>query len=183
MASQLASGGRTLATPVLAPRRTAIRRRDLSAPLAQAIDAGVLKPKMTVLDYGCGRGGDVMRLRARGWTVQGWDPVYAPWISPGPADLVYLGYVLNVIADPERREAALAEAWGLTRRVLLAAVRTGRGPGRRFNDGVLTAAGTFQRYYAPGELAAWAGGVTGVEAETLGPGVVAVRKKCRPAGP
>src|SRR5690349_15761583 len=58
--------------------RTAINRTDLSKPVAQAIQDGVIIAARSVLDYGCGRGGDVARLRGLGYTTTGWDPVFAP---------------------------------------------------------------------------------------------------------
>ena len=39
--------------------RTAITRTELSRPVTQAIQDGVIAGTRSVLDYGCGRGGDV----------------------------------------------------------------------------------------------------------------------------
>jgi DNA phosphorothioation-associated putative methyltransferase len=166
---------------LLVPHRTAITRHGLSAPLREAITGGALRPGMSVLDYGCGRGGDVAALTAAGYQACGWDPVYAPGGPRVPADLVYVGYVLNVIVRPAERVQVLEQAWALTRGVLVVAVRTGSGPGRRFNDGVMTAAGTFQRYYTPAEIAALGAHVTGRQPVAVRPpGTIWIHRRACP---
>ena len=88
---------------------TAIPRSRLAAPLRWLTDEGLLHGKL--LDFGCGRGDDLRRLKRRK-SVQafGWDPYWRPRPDPeanAPYDVVYLGYVLNVI--PERDEAEVRE--------------------------------------------------------------------------
>jgi len=68
--------------------------------MRQAIAEGVVTRDMSILDYGCGRGGDVTRLQADGYNIVGYDPHWAPEWHPGPFDVVTLFYVLNVLDDP-----------------------------------------------------------------------------------
>ncbi|MEU7378103.1 methyltransferase domain-containing protein [Streptomyces albidoflavus] len=85
--------------------RTAIGRVGLSVPARQAVVDLQLEPRMRVLDYGCGRGGDVRALQNIGLDVSGWDPAHHPDGDLKPAEIVLLTYVLNVIEDPaERRQ-------------------------------------------------------------------------------
>ena len=103
--------------------RTAISRKTRSKPLRFAINDGILVPGMTVLDYGCGRGSDVAGLRQDGFSCSGWDPQYAPDTSLESADVVNLGYVVNVIESDAERRDALTRAWSLTSRVLIVTAR------------------------------------------------------------
>lgn len=136
--------------------KTAIVRGEYSAPVRSALSDGLIGTTVTVLDYGCGRGGDVDRLSAAGVTCDGWDPVYRPDVRLDEADVVNLGFVINVIEDPAERAATLRRAWGLARNVLVVAAQV-RVPARgcgyaEFGDGVVTSRGTFQKYFEQGEL-------------------------------
>src|SRR5215831_10961613 len=75
------------------------------------------------------------------------------------ADVVNLGYVINVIEDPQERAATLRSAWGLCRQVLAVSAQVlvaGRGKDPvEFGDGVLTGRGTFQKFYEQSELKAY----------------------------
>lgn len=53
-------------------------------------------PADSLFDYGCGHGDDLRRLQALGYDCDGWDPVHRPESLPRPADIVNLGFVLNV---------------------------------------------------------------------------------------
>ena len=84
---------------------------------------GFVAPGKSLFDYGCGRGGDVTRLRDLGVHAAGWDPNFH---SDGPltySDIVNLGYVVNVIADPSERGRALRAAWGLASELLIVSAR------------------------------------------------------------
>lgn len=73
-----------------------------------ALEAGLINANTTFFDYGCGLGGDLERVAKLGYRSAGWDPHYCPDLPLVPADVVNLGYVINVIEDPaERREALL----------------------------------------------------------------------------
>lgn len=140
--------------------RTAISRTFVSRPVSLALEDNVLEAGMTFFDYGCGRGDDVQKLQEVGYEASGWDPSFAPAAPKKPADVVNLGYVVNVIESPPERALALREAWTLARRVLVVAARpewerrdlVGAVP---HGDGVLTASGTFQKFYRQDELRSW----------------------------
>ncbi|MCC6630154.1 MAG: DNA phosphorothioation-associated putative methyltransferase [Chloroflexi bacterium] len=154
---------------------TAIERTGLSRPVALVLDEGLLTPETTFFDYGCGRGGDLHRLAVLGYDVAGWDPAYHPEGKIRPSDIVNLGFVINVIEDPIERVQVLRRAWALARSVLVVAARPDwearSVPGRPYGDGILTAKGTFQRFYAQEELRAWIDGVLGVRSIAAAPGV------------
>ena len=103
--------------------RTAIRRTALSRPVALALDDGLIHQERTFFDYGCGRGDDLLRLHRMGIAVSGWDPAFFPDEDRSPADVVNLGYVVNVIEDSAERVVVLAAAWELARKVLTVSAR------------------------------------------------------------
>src|SRR5438067_900507 len=126
-------------------------RTMLSRPMGLAFEDGVLANGISVLDYGCGRGGDVARLRQLGLDATGWDPTHCPDTPLVAADVVNLGYVLNVIEDRAERRDALRRAWSLARSSLVVAARPAWEArdvrGRPHGDGLLTANDTFQKFY------------------------------------
>jgi hypothetical protein len=58
--------------------QTATGRVGLSLPARRAVGDLQLEPETGVLDYGCGRGGDVRALQDLGLDAVGWDPVHFP---------------------------------------------------------------------------------------------------------
>jgi DNA phosphorothioation-associated putative methyltransferase len=141
-----------------------------------AVADGLIDPAATsVLDYGCGRGGDVERLRRAGVSCSGWDPHHYPEGQREPSDVVNLGYVVNVIEDAGERQDALRLAWGRTRQVLLVSARLGiESPdleGVPFRDGLRTSAGTFQKLYSQAELREWVEATLGQRAAAAAPGI------------
>ena len=108
--------------------KTAIRRGDFSRPVKCLLRDGLLGKDVTFFDYGCGRGEDLELLAAEGIACGGWDPAYRPDAPRQEADVVNLGYVINVIEDPEERAATLRRGWELCRQ-LLVGVRPGAGGG------------------------------------------------------
>jgi DNA phosphorothioation-associated putative methyltransferase len=155
---------------------TAISRFGLSVPARQAVVDRQIKPGLTILDYGCGRGDDVRSLRAMEVEAVGWDPHYFPDGLQAPADIVLMTYVLNVIENPDERVGALARAWGLTRSVLVVSTRLvwerNKVAGSQSADGVLTSRGTFQHLFSPSELRDLVQQVTGVRCVSAAPGIV-----------
>lgn len=158
---------------------TAISRSTLSAPMKALRDLGLLRG--SVLDFGSGRGDDVKALRAAGMSAQGWDPHYADDKPPAPADVVNLGFVLNVVEDPAERRKTLARAWKLAGKTLAVAVRVDPIEGKPKGDGVVTSAGTFQKPYTSEELVEYVTEVTGTDAKLVAPGIVVVRRQTQKA--
>jgi DNA phosphorothioation-associated putative methyltransferase len=140
-------------------QKTAIRRGDFSRPVKCLLRDGLVGKDRTFFDYGCGRGEDLELLAAEGVVCGGWDPAYRPDAPRREADVVNLGYVINVIEDPDERAATLRSAWGLCRQVLAVSAQVlvaGRGKDPvEFGDGVLTGRGTFQKFYEQTELKAY----------------------------
>ncbi|MEB3828001.1 DNA phosphorothioation-associated putative methyltransferase [Phormidium sp. CCY1219] len=154
--------------PKIERHRAAIVRRELSRPMRLALEAGLFDRDTTFFDYGCGHGGDIQRIAERGHSSEGWDPYYRPDTPLAPADVVNLGYVINVIEDREERELALKEAWTLAHKALVVAALVlldDRGSDRvAYGDGVITRRNTFQKYYEQEELKDYIESVLGVEA-------------------
>jgi DNA phosphorothioation-associated putative methyltransferase len=141
---------------VVERHKTAMTRYDLSKPVKTLLEYGMLKPGMTFFDYGCGQGSDVRGLQALGHQAEGWDPVHRPRVAKREADVVNLGYVLNVIEDAAERVEALVDAHGHTRRLLVVSALIAEtveiGRAAQFRDGILTRRNTFQKYFEQQEL-------------------------------
>ena len=136
--------------------RTAIARSDLSRPVQLLIGNGVLTPKHTFFDYGCGLGDDVRFLQSLGYAAHGWDPAHRPDEARRNAEVVNLGYVLNVIERPGERAEALRRAFELSQKCLCVSVLVGSaayaGEAQTYGDGLLTSRSTFQKYYQQEEI-------------------------------
>jgi len=158
--------------------KTAIRRTDLSRPVRRAIEDGLFPAGCRVLDYGCGRGDDARRLKGRGYHVLAWDPVHRPKGELGSADVVNLGYVVNVIEKPTERDEVLRKAWNFAERLLVVSARLSGDVDdlelQPLADGGLTRLGTFQKFYDQSELKAWVGSVLDVAPVPAAPGVMYV---------
>lgn len=155
--------------------RTALFRTGLSKPIRLALDAGLLRAGMSVFDYGCGRGSDVEFLRDRGYAASGWDPAFFPEQAKTRADLVNLGYVLNVIESPRERIDVLREAWGCAGESLVVATlvrgQEGHARAQAHGDGVVTSRRTFQKYFEQGELQGMLEAALECEAHALSLGI------------
>lgn len=155
--------------------RAAMFRVGLSRPVRLAFEAGLVAPATTIFDYGCGRGSDVDLLKNEGFDVVGWDPYFAADVPKHAADVVNLGYVINVIEDPSEREAALKSAWSLAKQVLVVAARLANESrsvsGEHFADGVITKRGTFQKFFEQAELKEYIERVTGASPVPAAPGI------------
>lgn len=155
--------------------RTAMSRPELSRPLRLALDAGVIESSSCVFDYGCGRGDDLRGLEASGIRCFGWDPVYCPAGRREAADVVNVGYVVNVIEDPHERAQTLQKAWHYAHKVLIVAARLSidtRGAHHQpFNDGYLTQRGTFQKFFTQHELREWIDTTLEVRSIAAAPGI------------
>ncbi len=141
---------------VVKRHKTALVRYRPSKPIQCLLSHGLLSKESSLLDYGCGRGDDIRYLTAMGYRAVGWDPVYRPHGPKEPADIVNLGYVLNVIEDPEERVEVLRDAFALARSLLVVSVQTVGSSsgisGRPYRDGILTNRQTFQKYFHQHEL-------------------------------
>lgn len=159
-------------------RRTAIGRAQVSRPVRLALESGLLSNQRTLFDYGCGRGQDLHRLKRLGIEADGWDPAHQPVSEKKPADVVNLGYVVNVIEDEHERRAALEEAWSLTEQILVVAARLDierkRLQGDEYADGCVTSRDTFQKLYSQQELRDWVSETLEAPAIPAAPGVVFV---------
>jgi DNA phosphorothioation-associated putative methyltransferase len=166
-----------MSTPAVHRHRTAMVRHTLSQPMSLAVRHALVSPGVTVFDYGCGQGDDLRALAAAGVEADGWDPHFAPDSPLHDADVVNLGFVLNVIENPAERVASLKASWALARRILLISVMVvGAVPLdglRQFGDGYLTTRGTFQKYFQQAELKAIISQTLGVEPIALAPGIFA----------
>lgn len=159
----------------IARHRTAIERTSLSRPIQLGVADGLIHAGTTVFDYGCGRGGDVARLHAMGIACSGWDPVHKPHAARAEADVVNLGYVVNVIEDPAERAQALTNAWSLCKRALIVAARltvdTSIKDATQHGDGLVTRHGTFQKLYEQHELREWIVATLGTSCLPAAPGI------------
>ena len=136
--------------------KTALTRYELSKPVKTLLEYGILKTGSTFFDYGCGQGSDVRGLRALGHDADGWDPVHRHDAEKRPADIVNMGYVLNVIENPAERVEALVDAHQLAKRLLVVSglIRetVESEHAAQFRDGVLTQRNTFQKFFEQQEL-------------------------------
>ena len=145
--------------PQIDRHRAAIHRNSLSKPVRLALEAGLLTPETSFFDYGCGHGGDSKRLSQKGFASSGWDPYYRPKQPHQAADIINLGYVINVIENQSERRQALLNAWALTQNVLIVAAQVLIDDRNRglvaYEDGIITSRNTFQKYYEQEELKAY----------------------------
>lgn len=155
--------------------KAAIVRNDLSRPVKLALEANLLSDKVSFFDYGCGHGGDVNRLASQGIKTAGWDPHYFPDNSLKSADVVNVGYVINVIENLAERRQALIDAWNLTLKVLIVSAQVLVSDASKnwvaYGDGVVTSRNTFQKYFEQEELKLYIDQVLGVDSIPSGLGV------------
>ncbi|KAM3100087.1 DNA phosphorothioation-associated putative methyltransferase [Phormidesmis sp. 146-12] len=154
--------------------KAAISRSDFSKPVRLALEAGLFTEGTTFFDYGCGQCGDLERVAKSGYSSAGWDPHYRPNTELAEADVVNLGYVINVIESQTERREALIRAWTLTRQVLIVAAQVLIAQGSSqiaYGDGVITSRNTFQKYYDQEELKLYIDQVLGVDAVPIALGI------------
>jgi DNA phosphorothioation-associated putative methyltransferase len=154
--------------------KAAIARNDFSKPVRLALESGLFPPETTFFDYGCGQGGDLERVKQLGYISDGYDPHYRPDTTPIAADVVNLGYIINVIESQAERREALIKAWDLTQRVLIVAAQVLVAQGNSqiaYGDGIVTSRNTFQKYYDQEELKVYIDQVLGVDAVPVALGI------------
>lgn len=155
--------------------KAAIVRNDLSRPIKLALEANLLSAQVSFFDYGCGYGGDVSRLASQGIETAGWDPHYFPDNTLQSADIVNIGYVINVIENLAERRQALIDAWNLTQKILIVSAQVLVSDASKnwvaYGDGVVTSRNTFQKYFEQEELKLYIDQVLGVDSIPSGLGV------------
>ena len=165
-------------TILIERHKAALKRSELSRPVRIAVEAELFKPGKTFFDYGCGYGEDIRQIENLGYTSSGWDPYYRPDAEIESADIVNLGYIINVIEDIAERRQALIKAWELTREVLIVSAQVLVDDRRRglvaYGDGVVTNRNTFQKYYEQEELKLYIDQVLEVESIPAGLGIYVV---------
>jgi DNA phosphorothioation-associated putative methyltransferase len=144
--------------PVIRRERTAIVRGEASKPLKLILENNLLSKGEAFFDYGCGHGDDIAVLEKLGHRAAGWDPHHRPEAERAPAEIVNLGFVLNVIEDPAERVETLLKAWALARaRLVVSTLVAGCEAYQTVEacgDGIVTSRATFQKYFAQEELRA-----------------------------
>jgi DNA phosphorothioation-associated putative methyltransferase len=155
---------------------TALTRSSLSAPIQLLIRNRLLTKETSLFDYGCGRGDDISSLNSEGFSASGWDPYFAIANERSPADIVNLGFVVNVIEDPAERVETVHKAFGLAKGVLAVSVMLhgNSSPGTAFRDGMLTSRNTFQKYFSQSELKDYLEHVLGRTVYMVAPGTAFV---------
>lgn len=173
---------RHLPTRRIERHKTAISRSEFSKPVKTLIDYGLLGPEDQFLDFGCGLGDDVRGLTELGYRAAGWDPYYCPDGERPRAEVVNLGFVVNVIEDPAERVETLLEAWRHTTRLLVVStLMTGRecqySQIEPFGDGIITNRNTFQKHYEPAEFHSFIDDALETEVVPVEPGVCYVFRR------
>ena len=165
-------------TILIERHKAALKRSQLSRPVRIAVEADLFQPGTSFFDYGCGYGEDVKTIAELGYPSAGWDPFYRPNGEMQPADVVNLGYIINVIEDIVERREALIKAWELTQKVLIVSAQVLVDDRRRgliaYGDGIVTNRNTFQKYYEQEELKLYIEQVLEVEAIPAGLGIYVV---------
>jgi DNA phosphorothioation-associated putative methyltransferase len=158
---------------------TALSRTNLSAPMQSLARYGFLNGANTLFDYGCGKGDDLRNLQDNSISANGWDPYYSPESEKLQADLVNLGFVINVIENFQERETALKTAYSLTKKLLVVSamlLNQNAYNGEKLNDGVRTQRNTFQKYYSQPELKEFLEDTLSNSAIAVAPGIFFVFK-------
>lgn len=158
--------------------KTAMRRTALSRPISAAIRDRVLTKDMSFFDFGCGYGSDVEILKTSGFSASGWDPHFHPKNPKSKADIVNLGFVLNVIEDPTERIEVLKEAFDIAQECLVVAVRIDSAFFEdRFGDGSVTKDGSFQKIYTQAEFRSYVESALRKRLHIIEPGIGYLFKK------
>ncbi len=161
--------------PKIDRHKAAIVRAQSSKPIRLAVEAELFEPDVSFFDYGCGHGADIEYIRKLGYKSEGWDPHFRPNIKHQEADIVNLGYVINVVENMAERREALLKAWALTRKALVVSAQVlinDRANGViAYGDGIITSRNTFQKYYDQQELKNYIDQVLGVDAVPVALGI------------
>ncbi len=162
--------------PQIQRHKAAIIRKRISKPVRLALEANLFTEDTTFFDYGCGYGEDIKYIAKKGYLRAGWDPYYLPETSCIPADIVNLGYVINVIESLAERRETLIKSWQLTKQVLIVSalvlIDDSKTEGKlAYGDGIITARKTFQKYYEQQELKCYIDQVLNVDSTPVDLGI------------
>ncbi|SHK65367.1 DNA phosphorothioation-associated putative methyltransferase [Marinobacter antarcticus] len=163
----------------IARHLTALTRYNLSAPMQTLARFGYLDGRKSVFDYGCGKGGDLQALHENNVVASGWDPYYAADDIKKQADIVNLGFVINVIESLDERVEAIQGAYELANELIVISAMLANPEavkGRPYGDGVLTSRNTFQKYFTQAELSHFISETLHEESLPVGPGIFYVFK-------
>lgn len=165
---------------IIERHKTAIDRYSLSTPVQSLYRHNYLNSDYTFFDYGCGKGDDINIVKELGVDAAGWDPVYRTDAKIQKADIVNLGFVINIIESPRERTQTLKKAYNLSKKVLVASVMLGSeaitSKFEKYGDGVVTSRNTFQKYYTQSEFREYLEESLGDSAIAVGPGLFYVFK-------
>lgn len=155
--------------------RTAIDRNSLSTPVQSLYRNNYLNGDYTIFDYGCGKGDDLNILKDHGVHASGWDPAYYSSKKLQKADIVNLGFVLNIIESPNERVQTLKKAYSLSKKLLVTSVMLGSesitNKFKPYADGVVTSRNTFQKYYTQREFREYLKSSLNESVIAVGPGL------------
>lgn len=145
----------------------------------------------SVLDWGAGKGEDILFFKEKGLRVRGYDPHFLP-VKPKrniKFDCVMCTYVINTLTRTEERLACIRNARKYLRRNgrMIITVRSdseiayevGANDWVSHNDGWLTNAGTFQKGFNVVELSKLVteAGATAISCQKISGGVLVVASK------
>lgn len=163
--------------PEILRHKAARKRKKISPTVRAALDREILTLSETHLDYGCGKGDDVRFLQEMGFNSTGFDPYWHPG-EPCSADVVTLGFVLNVIECRAERDRTLIHAYSLAKKSLIISAIVGEKPeGKQEHaDGIITKWQTFEKYFGRKELREYVESIIGVRSQMLDQEVLAIPK-------
>lgn len=86
---------------------TALNRTGPSGPLKYLLENKIITNAGRILDYGCGKGADVVTLYNLGADVMGYDSYYQSFPPGEGFDIILCTFVLNVLPRKSERDAVL----------------------------------------------------------------------------